>query len=417
MICLMPGRTWIIAPDNETLEKRWAKLVAESDPGKKELLFHPHLRNKKPGDKHVRKSLAEALVGHEERLEPVLDDKKPAIKPERYAFRSFDRQWIIPDGRLINQSNPTLWKAYSSRQIHITAPEDRTPTVGPALTLTALIPDLHHYHGRGGRVYPLWRDRDSSLPNIKPALLAHLAKVFALSVKAEDLMAYFAAIMAHPAFTARFKADLLRPGLRVPLTADAKLFAEAVKLGSEVIWLHCYGERLADEKAERPKGPPRLPKETAPFIPAEGAIPRRTRTAARHHGLRPSNAAAESRQGLRQERHTRNVGLRSLWQAGALGMFSDRRSNRSKPVIGDKRPPSPLDKIQPDHWLPEHTSDLLDLLHVLGRLIALEPKQAHLLERICSGPVYKSDELREAGALTHDEQKPIKAQRKSKIEA
>jgi hypothetical protein len=53
-------------------------------------------------------------------------------------------------------------------------------------------------------------------------------------------MAYLAAVMAHPAFTARFKSDLVRPGLHVPLTANAELFAEAILLGSEIIWLHCY---------------------------------------------------------------------------------------------------------------------------------------------------------------------------------
>ena len=52
-------------------------------------------------------------------------------------------------------------------------------------------------------------------------------------------MAYVAAVMAHPAFTARFAPDLVRPGLRVPLTADASLFAEAAAIGREVIWLHC----------------------------------------------------------------------------------------------------------------------------------------------------------------------------------
>ncbi len=41
-------------------------------------------------------------------------------------------------------------------------------------------------------------------PNIKPALLAHLAKVYGRPVKPEDVMAYIAAMMAHPAFTARF---------------------------------------------------------------------------------------------------------------------------------------------------------------------------------------------------------------------
>ncbi len=50
------------------------------------------------------------LQVYEYRSEAVKDDKKPAITPTRYGFRSFDRQWIIPDARLINRPNPTLWK-------------------------------------------------------------------------------------------------------------------------------------------------------------------------------------------------------------------------------------------------------------------------------------------------------------------
>ncbi len=46
--------------------------------------------------------------------------------------------------------------------------------------------------------------------------------------------------------------------------------------------------------------------------------------------------------------------------------FSYRRRDRTKPLIGDKRPPSPLEKIQPDGWLAEYTEDLLNLLNVLG---------------------------------------------------
>ena len=57
------------------------------------------------------------------------------------------------------------------------------------------------------------------------------------------------------------------------------------------------------------------------------------------------------------------------------------------PIIGDRRPPSPLDKIQPDHWPDEYTTDLMNLLHVLGRLAKLEPAQADLLERICAAPL------------------------------
>jgi hypothetical protein len=394
---VMPGRTWIIAPDVETLNARWKRLTKESDPTEKEELFHPH----EGGDKTVSKPPKAGLAGHEFRAEAVKNDHKPAITPSRYGFRSFDRQWIIPDNRLINRPNPTLWNAYSRRQVHLTAPEDRTPTAGPALSFTGLIPDLHHYHGRGGRVFPLWRDRDAAQPNIKPALLAHLAKIYAHPVKAEDAMAYIAALMAHPAFTARFKADLVQPGLRVPLTADAKLFAEAVALGAEVIWLHCYGERFVDPAAGRPKGPPRLPKESAPFIPAKGPIPGAPEPLPDTMDYDPATRRLKIGKG-----YVENV-TPEMWAYEVSGKqvlwhwFSYRRRDRSRPIIGDRRPPSPLDKIQPDHWLPEYTSDLIDLLHVLGRLIALEPRQADLLERICAGNLRKADELREAGVLAH----------------
>jgi hypothetical protein len=87
-------------------------------------------------------------------------------------------------------------------------------------------------------------------------------------------------------------------------------------------------------------------------------------------------------------------GKQVLWH-----WFSYRRRDRTRPIIGDRRPPSPLDSIQPDHWLPEYTDDLIDLLHVLGRLIVLEPAQADLLNRICAGPLRGADELRAVGAF------------------
>jgi hypothetical protein len=41
----------------------------------------------------------------------------------------------------------------------------------------------------------------------------------------------------------------------------------------------------------------------------------------------------------------------------------------------------------------------MDLLHVLGRLIALEPLQADLLNRICTGPLLHADRLHNSGAF------------------
>jgi len=79
--------------------------------------------------------------------------------------------------------------------------------------------------------------------------------------------------------------------------------------------------------------------------------------------------------------------------------FSCRKADRTRPVIGDRRPPSALDKIQPDHWLPEYTEDLLNLLHVLGRLVALKLARATLLTEICAAPLLTEAALIGAGAL------------------
>jgi hypothetical protein len=341
----MPGRTWVIAPDAESLRLRWSRLTAEKDADKKELLFHPHLRNDEPGDKHIRKKVARGLTGYEERLQPIIDDKSVIIEPTRYGFRSFDRQWIIPDPRLINQPNPTLWNTHSPRQVYLTAPEDRSPSAGPAISLTAFIPDLHHYNGRGGRVHPLWGNRAATQSNIKPALLTHLAEVYGRAVTAEDMMAYLAAVMANQAFTARFAPDLVRPGLHVPLTADAGLFGEAVALGREVLWVHCFGERFADPAAHRPKHAPRLPKGSAPYIPTGGAIPTAPEPLPNTMDYDPATRRLKVGKG-----YVENV-TPEMWAYEVSGKlvlwhwFSYRRRDRSRPIIGDRRPPSPLDSV------------------------------------------------------------------------
>ena len=263
-----------------------------------------------------------------------------------------------------------------------------------------MIPDNDHYKGSfGGRVYPLWRDAAASQPNVRPALLAFLAETYGREVGAEDVVAYLAALMAHPAFTARFAADLVRPGLRVPLTADAALFAEAVALGREVVWLHCFGERFADPDAGRPKRAPRLPKGEAPHVPAEGAIP---------GAPEPLPDTMDHDAGINRLRvgkgFVANV-TAAMWAYEVSGKpilrqwFSYRRRDRSRPIIGDRRPPSPLDRIQPESWPADYTADLIDLLNVLGRLIKLEPAQADLLKRICAAPLLSLAVLRATGAI------------------
>ena len=367
--------------------------------GKGDAVSSPPAQRKGLATEHTKRVVSTALAGYEPRTLPIADEHGACSPPVRYGFRSFDRQWIIPDNRVINRPNPELWAVRSEQQVFLTAPSEQSPTNGPALTITGLVPDLHHYNGRGGRAFPLWRDAKASVSNVRPKLLAFLAQKYGIEVSAEDLVAYIAATAAHPAFTARFQDDLSTPGLRIPLTAERDTFAEAVELGRTIIWLHTFGERMADPAKGRPAQPPRLPAARRPTIPKDGAIPQDP--AAMPDTI---NYDVNKKRLLIGTGYVENVppGVWSYEVSGKqvlLQWFSYRKRNRERPIIGDRRPPSPLGNIQPDHWLAEYTTELINLLNVLGCLVDLEPAQAALLEKICSGPTLTAEELRAAGAF------------------
>ena len=396
---VMPGRTWIIAPDIDSLERRWQKLVhAPAD--QIEDLFHPHLCNGGLGDRHSKRVVREGLPGYQATAKPVADERGACITPVRYGFRSFDRQWIIPDNRVINRPNPELWQVRSDEQVYLTALSRTSPSSGPALTFTALIPDLDHYKGSfGGRVFPLWSDKDASVPNMPANLLSFLTRKYRAEVTAGDLAAYIAAIAAHSAFTAHFQEDLSTPGLRIPLTSDGRTFVEAADLGRTVIWLHTFGERMTDPRKGRPAQPPRLPTARRPRVPARGAIPQEP-------AAMPDSVHydATAKRLLVGQGYVENVEP-EVWLYEVSGKqvllqwFSYRKLNRERPIIGDRRTPSPLGAIQPDRWLAEYTTELINLLNVLGWLVDLEPAQTAMLEKVCTGPTIPAEELRAAGAL------------------
>jgi hypothetical protein len=228
-------------------------------------------------------------------------------------------------------------------------------------------------------------------------------------------MAYIAAISAHPAYVARFTADLVQPGLRIPLTADASFFTEAVTLGREVIWLHTFGKRCASPRDGRPAGAPRLPEGERPRVPDDGAIP--STADAMPETISYDAAAYRLYIGAG---YVDNVSP-GVWAYEVSGKqvlpqwFSYRGRDRSRPIIGDRRPPSPLGNIQPDGWLAEYTTELLNVLNVLGRLVKLEPKQADLLKRVCAAPTIHGDDIR-AAVLATPSTPPLRRSSKRRTE-
>ena len=390
---IQPMRVWVMAPDADTLNRRWQALLA-APLEDKQRLFHPTLRGGQPSDRHAFSVVNKTFPGYEANLTPVAYEAKQCAEPVRYGARSFDRQWIIPDVRVITQPNALLWKSMSDRQVFLTALHDRHPGKGPAVTFTCLPPDKHHFKGSfGGRVYPLWLDAEARRSNFPLTLLHALPTAWEGANSAENLMCYVAAIASHPDYSARFDMDLRTPGLRIPLTAEPTLLQEAVALGRRVIWLHTFGERFADPAAGREPGPPRLPPERRPRVPKEGAIPNSTEHMPDHIGYDASQQRLLVGDGYIEPVPP------AVWQYQVSGKqvlvqwFSYRRKSRERPMIGDRRPPSPLGDIQAHTWLAEYTTELLNVLNVLALLVDLEPAQADLLRRICEGPTIPAASL------------------------
>src|SRR5581483_8925475 len=236
-------RTWPIAPLKDVLARRWKTLISVP-PAQRASLFretgfrkvtgqYPHLEPGKPKLSPIAKLTA--------------DDPLPHIT--RYGFRSLDRQWIIADTRVGDRIREPLWRAHSNRQIYLTSLLTGVIGEGPALVACSDLPDLHHFRGSfGGKdAIPLWRDRGATQANILPGLLAQLQACYKAPVNAEDFVGYCYAVVAHPAYTSLFAAELEHRQPRVPLTQDTELFKEAVSIGRRLLWLHTYGQRFAPQ--------------------------------------------------------------------------------------------------------------------------------------------------------------------------
>jgi hypothetical protein len=173
-----------------------------------------------------------------------------------------------------------------------------------------------------------------------------------------------------------------------------------VRLGREVVWLHTFGERFVAPLEGRPASAPRLPDGERPQVPEGGAIP--SDPDAMPEAISYTPAARRLHVGAG---YVDNVPP-AVWAYEVSGKhvltqwFSYRGRDRSRPIIGDRRPPSPLGDIQPAGWLAEYTTELLNVLNVLGRLVRLEPRQASLLDRICAGPTITAETLKAAIAAT-----------------
>lgn len=366
-------RTWPIAPTKEMLEKRWKELLKSSDTA---------AAMKESGDRTI--SLEQIDLFDSKIILPALktlskDEKIQTIV--KYSYRSFDRQYLLADNRLISRPRPPLWLAHSDNQTYLTSLITKPLGNGPALAACAHIPDLDHFSNRGAKdIVPLYRDAAATQPNILQGLLEVLYKAFGRKVTPEDFAGYVYGILAQPEYTRRFSDELTSKEVRVPLTKDKKLFAKVSEFGKELIWLHTYGERFHDK--DHPEG--QITKGKAQCVKAV------------------SDQDSQYPNEFNYDNTTKKLHVgdgifapvsREVWEfeVSGLKVVQSWLGYRMRERSGKKS--SPLDDIRPRVWTREFTRELLELLWVLEITISKYPEQQQLLEAILEGDLFTAEEL------------------------
>lgn len=355
-----PGRTWVIAPDPQVLDERW-KLLAGAPYDRKRVLFKesPTGRKLNPQEKWI-------------------SENAPVPNKVSYGFRSFDRQWLLCDMRLIDRPNPVLWRIHSFRQIYLVSMLTNAIGAGPAAVVTDLIPDLHHFRGSyGGKdVIPLWRDREGTVPNIHHEVIETVAKGLGVPVSPEEFLCYSYAILANPSYVERFSEELTIPGPRLPITKNADVWASAVRLGQRLVWLHTFGERMVPHGVVH--GVKGLPVGAARCTRAVSQYPSGFDYDEKNQRLLVGDGVFEP--------VSKEVFEFSISGFPVVRSWLDYRTSRR----GARRS-SPLDDIQPKQWI--FTEELLRLLWVLEETVKLRPQMDAVLDQVLAGPVWTAEEL------------------------
>jgi hypothetical protein len=366
-------RTWPIGETREVLEERWRTLVTAPKDQRGNLLRETEARTA------IRE--IESLNGGD-KLPSIISLSADAIglPAIRYAWRSFDRQWILPDNRFCDRPRPDLWAAHGERQIYLISNLAGVLGIGPASTVTANVPDLHFFCGRGGKdVVPLWRDMEASQANLPSGLLAVLNPCLG-EVTPEDFFAYCYALLATPAYVETFSEELTVSGPRVPVTKARELFQQAVLHGRKLIWLHTYCER---------------------FVPARqrsGEVPQGK---ARSRRGVPDNADHypedfsynETSQVLRVGEGEFASVSKEVFEFSISGLQVVRSWLNYRMKDGAGRSTSLLDEIRPKRWTAEMSEELLALLWVLEATVAIFPELRKTLEAVIAGETFRADEL------------------------
>ncbi|MFF4602218.1 type ISP restriction/modification enzyme [Streptomyces sp. NPDC001339] len=376
------GRSWVMAPDPDTLRARWRALVDAEDAVDRERLF-------RPSRARTLYSAVGQLPGQATPTGRLYRAGGPCPEPVRILHGPFDQQWLLPDHRLIDAARPELWRVAGERQLYAVESAPPPQPSGPPVVCSALLPDGRSPAGRPGRIHPLYRRPGGREPDLAPGLLALLARRLDRPVDPTDLLAWATA-------GARHSPD----GVVVPLTADPELWERGVALGERLLWLTTRGAHASGPGQQRAPGSgerPRLPGGRRPYVRA--ALP--ARGMPRTLGYDPEGEALLLDGGRiapvpagAWEFRTGGVRVLEAWFARRAGVPEDGAGAEAEAAEAGS-----LAAVRPADWPQRWTSELLELITVLALLAELEPRRAELGSLVADGPQLSEDGLRAAGVL------------------
>ena len=377
-------RTWPVAESKSLLNSRWQNLVNAVPRRRADLL--KETRDRKTVSRVI------PLQGGLNRLQPLEELSRDDV-PEsiaRYGFRSFDRQWVIADQRVIDYPRPSLWRIRSHHQVFVTTITMTMPLgKGPVLHATPYVPDMAAFRGSfGDRSFmPLLLSTGQDEPNVTNGVLEVFGAAIGLALTAEELLAYTYALCGTPAFAERLETQLAEAAgpVHIPMTSDRALFEEAVTLGRDLLWWHTWGERFAPDKDAK------LPEGRAVEASPVSGMPDGFDYDPKNEALRVGNGVFAPVSPIVWDFEVSGLRILPSW----LGYRMKKRKGKKS---------SELDDIRPTRWT--QSKELLLLLSILEHTVEVTPRAADLLDRVVNGPLVPGSDL---PTPTPAERKPPKS--------
>ncbi len=382
-----PNRTWVYAPSESILQERWAELIEGTDlkvraERFKETASIGIARGKDP------LSGVDTFQGSKESLNDQIVRELIPDTPNivQVGYRSFDRQYILADSRLLHRASPDLWEHRVPGQIFIVEQNAHYPKAGPGLYFSALIPDMDAFNNRGGRAHPVLNVNGT--PNLTEPAAQMLHERFGDNAPG-DLVYYLAALTGHPGYVRTFDKPLQQAGIRIPLTADPELWERAVQLGKQIVWLHTYGER----------GEPLPGMQYLHQLPegADYTLPTPTVDMGKTMPEKKPSFSPDPVDSLSEEKNNPAMGTVSFGQARCenvekrvfdytiggnqvLGLWAKYRLKKPETKWS-----SSLNDIVQREWPEAWSEEYERLLYTLTHLVHLEPAQEKLLDEVLAG--------------------------------